>query len=133
MQVVVLAGLATHQDFHFEPSWVTASVQLAIHVNDFLFISPECAIFLPDLKFNPSFYWSPGVALNYKFGDIFIGAGPFRWIESSKENLDLRRFWQLKGQIGLLKNNFCVTVFAFMSTESPFKEMTVGLVAGVVI
>lgn len=133
MQFVVQVGLMTQQNFSFEPTWAVASVLLAVHLNDFLFIAPECAVFLPELKLDPLFYWSPGVTLNYKFGDIFAGAGAFRWLEVSKEERNLNRFWQVKTQIGILKSSFCVMVFAFMSAETLFKDMTVGLMAGIVI
>lgn len=133
MQFVFQAGLMTEETLTFKPAWGSVSVQLAVHLNDFLFISPECDLFVPDLKFKPSFYWAPGATLNYKFGDLFFGAGPFRWIEVSGSQDDPIRKWQIKGQAGLMKSSFCISLFAFMNTDSLFKAMMVGFQAGIVI
>lgn len=133
IQFIIQAGLTTRQDFKFDPAWATVSLQAAIHLNDFLFLAPECTVLVPDLKFKPFFFWSPGVTLNYKFGDIFLGAGASRWIESSKENKELQRYWQIKGQIGLMKSTICLTAFAYMNSDSLFKNMNVGLLIGLVL
>ena len=133
MQVVVQAGLMTHQRFDFEPTWAVASVQLAVHFNDFLFVSPEAFLMVPELKFKPAFYWAPGATLNYAFGDLFAGLGAFRWIELSGEERRLERFWRIKGQVGFFRGSLCLTLFAFMSAESLFRDMNIGLMAGIVL
>ena len=133
MQFVVQAGMMTADDFEFKPTWATASIQLAVHLNEFIVVAPECSIFIPDLKFKPSFFWAPGATINYIFGDLFFGAGPFRWVEASDTSEEPIREWQVKGQVGFIKSSLCITIFAFMHTDSLFKDMKVGLQAGIVL
>jgi hypothetical protein len=131
IRFVAQAGLSSHQDLKFSPTWGLASAQLILQFNDFLFLAPECTVWAPELKLKP-FFWSPGVTVNYSFGDLFMGGGVCRMIKGADENDVSWAKWQFKAQCGYLGGSVMLTLFSTMETKSLFQDMQLGFLVGVV-
>lgn len=132
IRFIFQAGLSTHQNLKFDPVWGVASIQMSLHLNDFIFLAPECIFWAPDLKFKP-FHWSPGVTANYSFGDIFLGGGLCRLIRTADEKEIALSRWLVKAQLGYLGSSLAVNLFCFMDPDLLFRDMRVGFLIGIVI
>jgi len=103
----------------FENLWFTLDIKFGIAVGQSLEISPEVMATLDDsFSFNEIFLY-PGVMLNFKFGDFFVGAGAVLPLIIYDGDVDVYPPAP-KVNIGYISRNLILTAYIFTWTGEDF-------------
>jgi hypothetical protein len=103
----------------FENAWFTLDARLGIAVGQSLDISPEVMAAVDDSLEFDALWLYPGVMLNYKLGDFFVGAGavlPLVFWDGESEAYTPAP----KVNFGYRARNLILTVYIFTWTEEGF-------------
>jgi hypothetical protein len=103
----------------FENLWFTLDIKFGIAVGQSLEISPEVMVAFDDsFSFNEIFLY-PGVMLNYKLGDFFVGAGAVLPLVIYDGDVDVYPPAP-KVNFGYITGNLILTAYIFTWTGEDF-------------
>jgi hypothetical protein len=118
-------GVVTDDSFKFSPFIWTTGLNLDLHLNDYIMISPEVYGQFYEFKFD-YFLIIPGAVLNLKLNKMFIGGGlvkPFLVGSGSSESGDIA----LKLNLGFRGNGLRLVFFAVTPFDNMFKKYYTSL------
>jgi predicted membrane protein len=105
-----------YRESSFDNAWFTLDARVGLALGKFLEISPEVMFTTDDsLEFDVTWFY-PGLLLNLRLGDFFVGAGavlPIVFYERGSESGNLAP----KVNIGYSAGPFALTAYLFTWTE----------------
>jgi len=128
-------NLGVHTDLSnegsFNNAWFTADARLGIPVGRILEISPEVMAAVDDsFKFNVVYLY-PGVMLNYKMGNFFVGAGavlPLFFYDGETDAYSPAP----KVNIGYRTGNLILTAYLFTWTEEDWGFLELNFIGATI-
>ncbi|MFQ6083686.1 MAG: hypothetical protein ACE5WD_10035 [Candidatus Aminicenantia bacterium] len=127
MDLSIYSGVVTDDSFSFKPFYWTIGLNMDIHFNNLIMLSPECYMITHNFNY---FFLAPAVLLNLNFDFFIVGAGLTKWF-SIGESSDFSTDIGLKVNAGINGDNLRLMVFIVTSFDNFFaKGMAVGATLG---
>ncbi len=115
-------GVLTDTEFKFKPLIWTAGIDVDIHVNDVLLITPEAQLVFSEFQFKDILLY-PACTVNAVLGGFFVGGGLGKWMYiASGEKPIYDKDFTLKLNAGLINDRFKLAAYVITPFDNILKK-----------